>query len=105
MNSRLSHRFLLTLLASFCATGAVRAAEVGQHPALFSPRSLPAIDASTFVVAHPAHGTPVHLHANRDHPAVEVSRRRQVINTDAYRVQPPASTRWTLGVGASQPVR
>ncbi len=43
-------------LALFAAVGTAQAADVGQHPAIFSPRSLPAVDPSTFVVGHPAGG-------------------------------------------------
>ncbi|CAN5869307.1 hypothetical protein BH11PSE8_BH11PSE8_10800 [soil metagenome] len=42
--------------AVFAASGAAQAADVGQHPAIFSPRSLPAVDPSTFIVGHPAGG-------------------------------------------------
>ena len=41
---------LVTLSATAGAVG------VGQHPAVFSPRSLPGIDPSTFIVGHPAGG-------------------------------------------------
>jgi len=43
----------LALIAVSAAAGAV---DVGQHPAVFSPRSLPGIDPSTFIVGHPAGG-------------------------------------------------
>ncbi len=108
MNTRPLNRYFAISLASLCAFGTASAADVGQHPAVFAPRRLPAIDPSTFIVAHPAHGTPVtapvHVHANRDHPAVEVWHRAPAIDTDSYLVQPPASTRWTFGLGAADPV-
>lgn len=43
-------------MALFATVGTAQAADVGQHPAIFSPRSLPAIDPSTFIVGHPAGG-------------------------------------------------
>lgn len=43
-------------IALFATFGNAQAAEVGQHPAIFSPRSLPAVDPSTFIVGHPAGG-------------------------------------------------
>jgi hypothetical protein len=46
---------LLVALLGFAA--AASATDVGQHPAVFSPRSLPGIDASTFIPGHPAGGT------------------------------------------------
>lgn len=46
---------LLTLLTLAAAASAT---DVGQHPAVFAPRSLPGIDASTFIVGHPAGGAP-----------------------------------------------
>jgi len=52
----MQHRALfLALLATSLTAGA---ADVGQHPAIFTPRSLPGIDASTFIVGHPAGGAP-----------------------------------------------
>ena len=47
---------LSAAIALFAAFGAAQAADVGQHPAIFSPRSLPAVDPSTFIVGHPAGG-------------------------------------------------
>ena len=49
----------LALITLSATAGAV---DVGQHPAVFSPRSLPGIDPSTFIVGHPAggHGKPEH---------------------------------------------
>ena len=48
----------LALLALLVTSLSAAAADVGQHPAIFSPRSLPGIDASTFIVGHPAGGAP-----------------------------------------------
>lgn len=78
------------------------AQDVGQHPAVFAPRKLPAIDPSTFIVGHPAAPTALAGHANHAHPAVAAKAAAAEINTDTYLVQPPASTRWTLG--ATEPV-
>jgi hypothetical protein len=46
------------LAALFAVTAPVGATDVGQHPAIFSPRSLPGIDPNTFIVGHPAGGAP-----------------------------------------------
>jgi len=46
------------VIAWLTATATVGATEVGQHPAIFSARSLPGIDASTFITGHPAGGAP-----------------------------------------------
>ena len=45
---------LALALSTLSATAG--AVDVGQHPAVFSPRSLPGIDPSTFIVGHPAGG-------------------------------------------------
>jgi hypothetical protein len=80
------------------------AGDVGQHPAIFASRSLPGIDASTFIVGHPAGGAVGHApHANFDHPAVVMHRAGQSDHIDSNRfiVQPPATTVWTSPVAAS----
>lgn len=46
------------LIALLSAAASASATDVGQHPAVFSPRTLPGIDASTFIVGHPAGGAP-----------------------------------------------
>jgi hypothetical protein len=46
------------LAALFAVTATAGATDVGQHPAIFSPRSLPGIDPNTFIVGHPALGAP-----------------------------------------------
>jgi hypothetical protein len=46
------------LAALFAVTATAGATDVGQHPAIFSPRSLPGIDPNTFIVGHPAGGAP-----------------------------------------------
>ena len=67
-------RFALIALTALATTGVAQAGDVGQHPAVFSPRSL---------------------------PGIEAARRERVIDTNGYRVQPPATTQWTLGVAAA----
>jgi hypothetical protein len=52
----MKHTVLLAAL--FAVTVPVSATDVGQHPAIFSPRSLPGIDPNTFIVGHPAGGAP-----------------------------------------------
>lgn len=46
----------LLLVSLLSLAGAASAADVFQHPAVFSPRSLPSVDVNTFIVGHPAHG-------------------------------------------------
>lgn len=46
------------LIALLSVAASASATDVGQHPAVFSPRTLPGIDASTFIVGHPAGGAP-----------------------------------------------
>ena len=96
-----------TLIASSIAlagltllTGA-RAQEVGQHPAVFAPRALPAIDPSTFIVAHPAGLALRAGHANHEHPAVTRKALAPKLDTGRYLVQPPATTRWSEGSEAA----
>lgn len=81
-------------LAGLVLSTGVQAQEVGQHPAVFAPRVLPAVDPSTFIVAHPAGLALRTGHANHEHPAV--MRKAQVLKLDTgrYLVQPPATTRW-----------
>lgn len=97
-------RFALIALTALATTGVAQAGDVGQHPAVFSPRSLPGIEAANFVVGHAAQGGAQRSHANHEHPAVEAARRERVIDTNGYLVQPPATTQWTLGVAAAPSV-
>ena len=86
----------LLVLSALLAAGSVHAADVGQHPAVFSPRSLPSVDVNTFIPAHPARvtlGAATREHA--DHPAVQARQIAPTVNTDRFLVQPPATTRWT----------
>ena len=87
----------LAALVLLTASSATFAADVGQHPAVFAPRGLPAIDVSTFLVGHPAQGLPGHAsHSNFEHPALatHLAGTEPHIDSNAFRVQPPASTRW-----------
>ena len=94
-------RFTLIALTALAATpGVAQADDVGQHPAVFSPRKLPGIEAANFIVGHPAQGGTQRSHANHEHPAL-AARRERVIDTNGYLVQPPATTQWTLGVAAA----
>jgi hypothetical protein len=92
------------LPAILCAVAQVSVAgDVGQHPAVFVPRSLPGIEASTFIPGHPAGGYAGHAaHANFEHPAVVMHRAAQVghIDPNTFIVQPPAATAWTTPVAA-----
>lgn len=86
------------IAAAFLAlTGVtVQAQDVGQHPAVFSPRKLPAVDPSTFIVRHPASQTWRAGHANHEHPAVRQASEANVHSVDAntFIVQPPAHVDW-----------
>jgi len=92
MNQRHTLPAVLILLAAFTA----QAQDVGQHPAVFAPRSLPGVDPSTFVVGHPASPVSRGGHANHEHPAVTAKRASLHDHVDAnvFIVQPPAQTTW-----------
>ena len=74
------------------------AQDVGQHPAVFSPRQPPGVDVSTFIVGHPASPRWRSVHANGEHPAVQASREaaRRSIDPNTFIVQPPARAEWRL---------
>jgi hypothetical protein len=79
------------------------AGDIGQHPAIFVSRSLPGIEASSFIVGHPAGGYAGHAeHANFEHPAVVMHRAGQIshIDPNTFIVQPPATTAWTMQAAA-----
>lgn len=94
---------LIGSLLALASLAGAQAQDIGQHPAVFSPRQLPAINPSTFIVAHPASLSWQRGHANHAHPAVSAHDARPGIDTGSYLVQPPASTRWTLGSSAVAP--
>lgn len=90
--------FVATLLGvAFVAATGAQAQDVGQHPAVFTPRQLPSIDPSRFIVAHPAGLTWRRGHANHEHPALASHAAGTGVQPDRYLVQPPAATRWTTG--------
>lgn len=90
---------LTLLLATVAFAGLAQAQDVGQHPAVFSPRSLPAPNPSTFIVAHPASLSWVRGHANHEHPAVTAFGSALKIDSNTFLVQPPAHADW-VGVPA-----
>lgn len=92
MNQRHTLTAVLVLLAACSA----QAQDVGQHPAVFSPRSLPGVDPSTFVVGHPASPVSRAGHANHEHPAVTAKRAslQDQVDANAFIVQPPAHVKW-----------
>lgn len=95
---------VLAIIAFAVTTGAY-GQEVGQHPAVFAPRALPAVDSSTFIVGHPASPTVRGGHANFAHPAVLVAQARTgQLDSNTFLVQPPASVIWTLGPRIDTPV-
>lgn len=83
-------------LAALISLTAAQAQDVGQHPAVFAPRTLPAIDPSTFIVAHPAGLALRSGHANHEHPAVTAKASAPQIDIGRYLVQPPATARWSV---------
>lgn len=100
MNTRL---FLLPLALIAAGTCQIAAAEdVGQHPAVFAPRQLPAVNPNTFIVGHPASPRTRAGHANSEHPAVTLAAaaRPGAVDGNTFLVQPPASVQWTLGPAA-----
>lgn len=91
---------MIAALSGLLVAGFAHAADVGQHPAVFSPRALPAIDANTFIVAHPAGPSFQAARVLEDHPAVQARAVARGIDSDRFLVQPPASTRWTTSPDA-----
>lgn len=87
-----------SLAVVLCAAGLAavattsEAADVGQHPAVYTPRALPSLDANSFRPGHPASPTMRRGHANAEHPAV--ARPAPVLDTNHFLVQPPASVHW-----------
>lgn len=89
---------ILCALSQVCAAG-----DIGQHPAIFVSRSLPGIEASSFIVGHPAGGYAGRAErANFEHPAVVMHRAGQIAHVDpnTFIVQPPATTAWTAPAAA-----
>ena len=95
---------IAALFISLAAVSGVHAEDVGQHPAVFSPRALPAVNASTFIVGHPASPTTRGGHANFEHPAVRAARAAAGIDPNVFLVQPPASTSWIAAPVLDQPI-
>lgn len=98
---------LIATLLTLASLGAARAAEVGQHPAVFAPRGQHDVEAATFIVGHPAAPVWRRDHANLAHPAVSNKTAAPRVDTDHYLVQPPASTQWRAEAAATltqQPV-
>ena len=106
-----SMRLRTVLFASVLAgtAFAAQAQDVGQHPAVFAPRQLPAINPSTFIVGHPASPSWRIEHANPDHPAVVVRRGWEIreVDPNTFLVQPPSHARWNgpgpAGAGLTTP--
>lgn len=94
-NMNHKHSLIASLLA-LAGLGAAHAADVGQHPALFSPRGLHTVEPSTSIVGHPASPAWRRSPANHEHPAVSKKWAKPALDTDHYLVQPPASTRWSV---------
>lgn len=88
---------LRIVLAVSLAAAAVLPAVAADRAAPVMSKPQASIDASTFIVGHPASprwkATPS---ANGQHPAVLVSRQAAHIDSNTFLVQPPASTTWAL---------
>jgi hypothetical protein len=95
---------IAALVFAFVAASSAQAEDVGQHPAVFAPRTLPAVNPSVFIVGHPASPRTRGGHANFDHPAVLAARAAAAVDANAFLVQPPASVHWTLGPAIDQPI-
>ena len=95
---------IAALLLLLVAAPGVQAQDIGQHPAVFATRELPAVNPSTFIVGHPASPTTRGGHANFEHPAVLAARGTVVIDANVFLVQPPASVRWTLAPAGDLPI-
>ncbi len=88
-----SLKSIATSLALLAGVAAAHAADVGQHPAVFTPRALPSVDHNTFRVGHPAGPVARDAQANAPHPAVAQAPYAG-IDPNHFLVQPPASVRW-----------
>jgi len=60
--------------------------------------SVGGLDSNHFIVGHPASPSWKRVHANAEHPAVRQQARAAtvVIDSNGFRVQPPAGVRWTV---------
>lgn len=86
-----------TVLAVALATAATLPAIAADRAAPVMSKPQAAIDASTFIVGHPASPRwKAAPSANGQHPAVLVSRQAAHIDSNTFLVQPPASTTWAL---------
>lgn len=88
---------LRTLVALLLAAGAASPAFAADHAPAVMSRPQAGIDASTFIVGHPASPRwKAAPSANGHHPAVLVARQAAHIDANTFLVQPPASTTWAL---------
>ncbi len=92
----MSSRHTLLIATILALAGAAQAQDIGQHPAVFAARKLPAVDPSTFIVQHPASLSWRAGHANHEHPAVAQKAESGLNSVDAntFIVQPPAHVDW-----------
>ncbi len=92
----MTNRHSLLIASLLALTGVAQAQEIGQHPAVFAARKLPGVDASTFIVQHPASLTWRAGHANHEHPAVAQKAEASLnsVNANTFIVQPPAHVDW-----------
>lgn len=92
---------LRTAFALSLATATVLPVLAADRAAPVMSRPQAGIDASTFIVGHPASPRwKAAPSANGQHPAVLVARQAAHIDSNTFLVQPPASTTWTAGPAA-----
>lgn len=98
---------LAATLALAAALPAAHAQAAVNHPAAWGA-AVPAADqarlATGATVGHPASPTVRAGHANAEHPAVLLADEPVRVDTNTFIVQPPASTRWTLGPAGNAPL-
>lgn len=95
MNTKRLHPILVAAMLA-AGTGLTAAAEPAMpaSPAVIGS----SIDPNTFIVGHPASPRWKRAHSHAEHPAVQLRQRGQIkaIDSNAFRVQPPAGVRWVL---------
>lgn len=101
-----------TFIAAACVllAATAQAASPFSHPAVAGHgapdiASVQARDASPALVGHPASPRWVLVHANREHPAVQVRQAAAAgIDANTFLVQPPASASWAVVPTGTSPL-
>lgn len=98
----MSRTVLLSFVLLVAASLPVFAEPLQPHPAVVVAGQARTIDASTFIVGHPASPRwTAAPSANGAHPAVLVARQARTIDGNTFLVQPPAHVTWTTGPSAA----